>query len=372
MTDSKMTILMLVTKRQFRGAEISAYNLSKQLLENGHRVLWIGLYPNEGNAIVSLDGAVNMDLPQASGWLSIKKIRSLLSIVKEYEVDVCQANGSDTLRYLAALKLLGSPTKLVYRNISIISKWVTSQPKYYLYRFLFSQVDKVVSVGEEALADFHQFFGFPKEKAVVIRRGIPALEAEVAGVKAIREAFSIREDDFVFIHIGHFSKEKNHEFLIEVWKALVQKHATIKLVLLGDGLLRKEIIAKVHQHHLDATVIIPGLQTNIADWLSISKVMLLCSTVEGVPGVVVEASFQGIPTVAVNVGGVTEVLIDGENGLLVPSHDESRFIAQCEKLLLNKEYQMQLGTAAKTIVRERFDLYKNTNQFVALYQSIIQ
>lgn len=361
---------MLVTKRQYRGAEISAYNLSKALIEKGHKIIWIGLYSNSGNDLVTIDGAKNIDLPDGSGWLSLNKIKKLIAIYKEFKPDICQSNGSDTLRYLVALKLLGYKTKLVYRNISIISKWINTKPKYILYKFIFSKTDKVVSVGEEALNDFNSFFKFSKDKAQVIRRGIPSLKPNSAEVENIKQKYAISDNNFAFIHIGHFSKEKNHEFLIAIWKQMAQKHDNIKLILLGDGALRKGILDKVRQNNLSESVIAPGLQTNIADWLSISKAMLLCSTVEGVPGVVVEASFQGVPTVAVNVGGVNEVLIDGENGLLVPSHDENRFIEQCEKLLLNKEYQIHLGTTAKTIVRERFDLDQNTEQFVDLYLSI--
>jgi glycosyltransferase involved in cell wall biosynthesis len=371
MSDKKLTILMLVTRRQYRGAEISAYNLSKALIEKGHKVIWVGLYSNSGHDIVSIEGAENIDLPDGSGWLSLKKIKKLISIIKEFKPDVCQSNGSDTLRYLAFLKIMGFAQKVVYRNISIISKWINSKPKFYFYRFLYSKIDKVVSVGEEALQDFNQFFRFPESKALVIRRGIPIIQPNLSEVELIKKQYSISNDDYVFIHIGHFSAEKNHEFLIKVWQQLTQKHNAIKLVLLGDGSLREGVLEKVKQNNLSNSVIAPGLQTNIADWLSISKTMLLCSTVEGVPGVVVEASFQGVPTVAVNVGGVKEVLIDGENGLLVSSHNQTLFIEQCEKLLLNKKYQMQLGTTAKTIVRERFDLDENTNQFITMYESII-
>lgn len=371
MSDKKLTIVMLVTRRQYRGAEISACNLSNALIEKGHKVIWVGLYSNSGHDIVSIEGAENIDLPDGSGWLSLKKIQKLKAIFQEYKPDICQANGSDTLRYLVALKMLGYKTKLVYRNISIISKWVNTKPKYYLFRFLFSKTDKVVSVGEEALQDFNQFFKFSESKAQVIRRGIPIIQPNLSEVELIKKKYSISNDDFVFIHIGHFSAEKNHEFLIKIWLRLIQKHTNIKLVLLGDGSLREGILENVKQNNLSDSVVAPGLQTNIADWLSISKTMLMCSTVEGVPGVVVEASFQGVPTVAINVGGVKEVLIDGENGLLVPSHDENLFIEQCEKLLLNKEYQQQLSATAKTIVLERFDLNNNTNQFVMLYKSIL-
>lgn len=371
MKETSLTILMLVTKRQYRGAEISAFNLSKSLLEKGHRVLWVGLYPHQQEYIVTLDGAVNVDLPVSSSWLSIKKLKALASLYKEHTPHIVQANGSDTLRYVVFLKLLGFSQKIVYRNISILSTWINSKPKFILFKFLFSKTDKVISVGEEALTDFRNFFPFSPNKSLVIRRGVPVIYSSENEIARIREQYSIQKEDFVFIHIGHFSAEKNHAFLLKAWQQLTNKHNTIKLVLLGDGILRDTIINEVRELNLSNSVLLPGLQTNIADWLAISKVMVLCSTVEGVPGVVVEASFQGVPTVAVNVGGVKEVLIDGENGLLVPTHDINLFVQNCERLLSDETYRKTLGNNAKTIVRERFDLDNNTNQFVKVYQSIL-
>jgi glycosyltransferase involved in cell wall biosynthesis len=371
MSDKKLTIVMLVTKRQYRGAEISACNLSKTLLEKGHKVIWIGLYSNSSHDVVSIEGAENIDLPDGSGWLSLQKIQKLKAIFEEYKPDICQANGSDTLRYLVALKLLGYKAKLVYRNISIISKWVNTKPKYYLFRFLFSKTDKVVSVGEEALQDFNQFFKFSVSKSQVIRRGIPILQPNLSEVAVIKKRYSISDDDFVFIHIGHFSVEKNHHFLLNVWERLVYKHKNIKLVLLGDGSLQKEIATLVHKKNLTKSVLLPGLQNNIADWLAISKIMLLCSTVEGVPGVVVEAAMQGVPTIAVNVGGVKEVLIDGENGLMVSHHDIELFMYKCEELLKSPSMLSSFSEKSKISVTERFDLEMNSYAFINLYYSII-
>lgn len=371
MEDKKLTILMLVTKRQYRGAEISAFNLSKALLAKEHKIIWVGLYSNESHNSVTIDGAINVDLPNSNSWLSIKKIKTLASLYLKYKPDISQANGSDTLRYVVALKLLGYKPKIVYRNISIISKWITSRPKYILSRFLFSHVDKIVSVGDEALADFRSFFPFPSSKSIMIRRGIPISKPSAESINIIRNKYQLKETDFIFIHIGHFSTEKNHDFLLKVWQQLLDKHNDIKLVLLGDGILRESIINEVSLLDLSGSVVLPGLQTSIADWLAISKVMLLCSTVEGVPGVVVEASFQGIPTIAVDVGGVKEVLIDGENGLLVLHHDVGLFVKQCECLLLNRAYTKKLGLTAQTIVKDRFDLDANTNKFIAAYTLII-
>ena len=363
---------MLVTKRQYRGAEISAYNLSKELLDKGHKVIWVGLYANNLENTVVLDGAINIDLPDSNFWLSYKKVKAIISLYSKYKPDVCQANGSDTLRYLIAVKLLGFTPKIVYRNISIISKWIDTQLKYFLFKFLFSKTDKVISVGDEALDDFRHLFRFNEEKSMVIRRGVPNINPSDVEIDKIRKKYLISESDFVFIHIGHFSAEKNHKFLINVWEKLQLKSPIIKLILLGDGPLRESIGAYIEDKKLSSNILLPGLQTDSYNWLALSKIMVLCSTIEGVPGVVVEASFQGVPTVAVAVGGVKEVLIDNQNGLLVSSHDENLFVSACEKLIADTDFRKLLASNAKKVVQKRFNLEVNTDHFINTYYSILE
>lgn len=371
MNSSSLTILMLVTKRQYRGAEISAYNLSKTLVEKGHKVIWVGLYASSDGESLFLEDSANYDLPESKSWLSYQKLKKLASIYSKYKPAIVQANGSDTLRYVVLLKLLGFKSKIVYRNISIISKWVNTKTKYYFSWFLFHYTDKVISVGEASLNDFRSFFSFSETKSKMIRRGIPLVKSSFETIENIKYEYKIKNDDFVFIHIGNFSKEKNHVFLLEVWENLKSRHTNIKLVLLGEGLMQKEIKKLIQKKNLSESIILPGLQPNIADWLAISKIMLLCSTVEGVPGVVVESSFQGIPTIAVDVGGVKEVLIDGENGILVSHHDVDLFVQQIEKLIINNELLKAFSQNSRLIVQDRFDLEKNTLEFIKTYYSLL-
>jgi glycosyltransferase involved in cell wall biosynthesis len=371
MSYKKLTILMLVTKRQYRGAEISAYNLSKTLVEKGHKVIWVGLYSFEGENPLNLEGSINVDLPDSKFWLSYRKLKTLAKLYSKYTPDIVQANGSDTLRYLVFLKLLGFRYKIIYRNISIISKWINTKPKYFLFKYLFNKTDLVISVGEESKNDLIQLFNYNNGKIKIIRRGVPDIQPMYDNVSLIKKQFNISEDDFVFIHIGHFSTEKNHSFLIDVWEKLQSENNNIKLVMLGDGILKDSIVSKIETKNLKNSIILPGLQKNIYDWIAISKVNLLCSTVEGVPGVVIETSLIGIPTIAVDVGGVREVLTDGENGILISTHDEEKFKKACESLIQNRSILNQFSVNARQLVAQKYDLEANTNEFIHTYYSLL-
>lgn len=134
-----MRILQLVTKRQYRGAEVFAANLSSELLILGHEIIFAGLYKNN-NEILTVDNALNIDLAlKKEGFLSLKLIKNLVRLIKTTKPDVIQCNGSDTLKYMVAASYFLPEVPILYRNISMISEWVDNTSKKVLYRNLFKK-----------------------------------------------------------------------------------------------------------------------------------------------------------------------------------------------------------------------------------------
>src|SRR5687768_16412860 len=98
-----MKILQIVTKRQFRGAEVFAAKLSEELLKKGIEILFVGLY-SPPQKCISVPGAVNLDLNGKNQFLSISLVRNLAKLIMAEEPDIIQANGSDTLKYAVAAR----------------------------------------------------------------------------------------------------------------------------------------------------------------------------------------------------------------------------------------------------------------------------
>ena len=232
-----MRILQLVTRRQYRGAEVFASLLSSGLADRGHEVAFVGLYPAPEMELTARN-CTNQDLGgDAGAKFSPKLLRALVRYFDDYRPDVIQANGSDTLKYSVALKLLRPAARVVYRNISIISQWIRSSLQLRLQRWMFGRIDYVTSVSDESRRDFVRTLRYPENRIATVRRGIDT-EARLDR----EEARSRLEVDYpVVALVGKLSVEKNHRFLLECLQRLRNSFPTLHLWFVGDGPLREEL-----------------------------------------------------------------------------------------------------------------------------------
>ncbi len=367
-----MKILQLVTKRQYRGAEVFAANLSAELIKLGHEILFVGLYKNDIN-ILEVPGAVNLDLvKKKEGSFSIQVVKELRKTILETKPDVIQCNGSDTLKYMVTVSFLIPEIPILYRNISMISEWVSKGLKRHLYKKVFSRISHVSSVGEEAIEDFIRTFNYPRVQTSVVRRGIPlkVVDANFHS-KKLRTELGLEITDKIVMHIGNFSPEKNHEFLLDIFEEIKETRPWIKLVCVGNGILFDKIKNEIQSRNLQSTIYLLGFRKDIPEILAASDCFVLASKVEGVPGVILEAGTQKKPSIATNVGGVSEVLIDGQTGFLIEDFDKKVFKEKLLEVLLNEDLRLKLGENAYNLVLNEFNPLKNAQKFEELYRRLI-
>ncbi|MGV3467179.1 MAG: glycosyltransferase family 1 protein [Heyndrickxia sp.] len=117
--------------------------------------------------------------------------------------------------------------------------------------------------------------------------------------KEVREELKV-ENRLVLGHIGRFNKQKNHDYLIDIFKAVHYKRPDSVLLLIGEGSLRKDIEKKVELSGLTSNVIFLGVQRNISKLLQGMDIFLFPSLFEGLPVVLVEAQAAGLNCVVSN------------------------------------------------------------------------
>ena len=361
-----MKILQLVTARQYRGAEVFAALLSEELAEMGHEVRFVGLY-SPPEQVLDVPNCTNEDLggTKQRGF-SLPLLYRLQRYCNEWKPDVIQANGSDTLKYTVALKLLQPGVRLVYRNISVFSVWVASEFRRRIQEWMFRRVDFVTSVSAESRNDLIRTLHYPPDRIRVVRRGvrtdrrIPAAEARTQlGVTGPVVAL-----------VGKLSAEKNHAFLLRSFARVRSEVPGLRLWFIGDGPERGNIERHIDDLELREAVTLWGVRTDVAPFLAAADVLAITSTVEGIPGVVLEGAVQGTPTVSVDVGGVKEVLVDGRTGLLIGRHDEAAFAAALRRLLTNDVLRRDLGEAARQRVVEEYGLGRAARESLDIYRQI--
>ncbi|NMA84154.1 MAG: glycosyltransferase family 1 protein [Epulopiscium sp.] len=105
------------------------------------------------------------------------------------------------------------------------------------------------------------------------------------------------ENSFVVGHIGRFSPQKNHEFIIDIFNEIKKKNEHSKLILVGEGPLRSSVKSKVLKLGLEKDVLFLGVRSDVPNLLNAMDTLLFPSTHEGLPGVVLEAQASGLPCI---------------------------------------------------------------------------
>jgi L-malate glycosyltransferase len=368
-----MRIAQIVTRRQRRGAEVFATQLSDGLVRGGHHVTVVGLYPPPEDALAP-EGADVVDLGSArTGRLNFDRVRELAAVLTRIQPDLVQANGSDTLKYAVLAKMLSRARwPLVYRNISIASRWLRN-PAHRLWGiWLARRLTHVVAVSEESRVDFVDTYRVAAGRITTIPIGVnvPPAPDRAAARRFLGEVTGLPDDARVLIHVGSFSPEKNHLWLIEAFDRVREQVPNAHLVLVGDGALMSEVQSQVRSRGLGEHVTILGSRPDAERLIGGADLLLLPSLIEGLPGVVLEAFAHAVPAVVTDVGSLREVVHHGSTGVVVAPHDLDAFVSGAVGLLADDERRIKMGAAARALVMEGYGMAKIVAEFEALHRRL--
>lgn len=182
---------------------------------------------------------------------------------------------------------------------------------------------------------------------------------------AMRQRLGLGPDDVALIYPAEFSGRKNQAMLLRAMKALP---AHVKLLLPGRGALLEDMKALSRSPGLEGRVLFPGQVSDIPDWLAASDIAVSASRSEGLPFNVMEAMAAGLPVIATAVKGHTDLVAEGETGLLFPYDDEAAFAAAVRRLTEDSALRAQMGRAGRQQV-QRYRLDTVLPQVMELYLS---
>lgn len=203
---------------------------------------------------------------------------------------------------------------------------------------------------------------------VTIPSGVPTdrLRAEAPSRAEARRRLGLDDAAFVVTAVGRLVPVKGFDLLVDALPALVAAVPDAHVVLVGDGPERADLERRAAAHGLAARLHLLGARSDIACCLRASDVLAAPSRNEGMGRVLVEAMALGVPVVAAAVGGIPDVVVDGECGHLVPPDDVAALAAQLAALGRDRERARALGTAAMTRA-ERFSIAVGETRLLELY-----
>ncbi len=162
--------------------------------------------------------------------------------------------------------------------------------------------------------------------------------------RLLRSEWSIPENAFVLLYPAEFSKRKSQEILLRAMTMLPER---AMLVLAGNGALWERCRRMAADLRLGGRVLFPGQIGNMGPWYAMADAAVSASRSEGLPFNVMEAMHCGLPVVASAIKGHTDLIMDGETGLLYPYGDAEAFAETVRQLMSSGELRRSLGSAAR-------------------------
>jgi glycosyltransferase involved in cell wall biosynthesis len=225
--------------------------------------------------------------------------------------------------------------------------------------------DLLISMGNEVKLDLLASKIGNWEQFVVAFPGVRANQPNLNNVKAAKFK-SDHAEQVIFTFVGRFSPIKRCDRILELASIKEISDAGIHFLLIGDGELRSHL----ESQSIGLPITFIGWESNTEDWLAVSDVAILLSDNEAVPLAMIEAGFAGLPVIATNVGSMTDVVLDKENGFLVGLKIDE--IA--EKVLLlgkNDTLRLQMGMKGKLLASERFSVEAMISKHQEIYSKLM-
>jgi len=164
---------------------------------------------------------------------------------------------------------------------------------------------------------------------------------------------------------GRLSPEKGQNFLLQAMPKMLASRSDVTLLVFGEGPKGERLRAAAKELGCAQHVRFPGFVEDFASLVRDVDVFVLPSLAEGLPNVLLEAMASSRPVVATKIGGIVDLVVDGENGLLVPPADSDALASAILRLLSDAELAARLGRCARETVRNS---YSFTRQFALLEQ----
>lgn len=179
-------------------------------------------------------------------------------------------------------------------------------------------------------------------------------------------------DEPLLVHVSNFRPVKRPVDCVEILARVLQKGITTRLIMVGDGSERTNVEHRARCLGVYDNCVFVGKQPNIVDYLSASDVLLLPSEQESFGLAALEAMACEVPVIASRVGGLPEVVTDGETGFLSEVGDVEKMAADASRLLSDATLRREMGKRARESAVERYRTDLIIPQYIEFYERVLK
>jgi len=304
-------------------------------------------------------------------FASFRDILSLYKFLKYKKIHIAQIYGlRASILARPICKLAGS--RVIGRIVSVDSwrKWY----HVLLDRLTSLWVDVWISnsyAGKEISIKREKF---PADKIIVIHNGIDLSKYKRIpddDIGRLKKHYGIKDNDMVIGEVANLKSMKGHVDIINAIPTIVEKYENVKFFFAGEDASNGEIERYAKEKNIDKYIIFAGFCSNIPEILSLFDIFILPSLWEGLPTAIIEAMAMGLPIIASKVGGIPELIDNGENGILIEPRSPQQIASSITYLLENQDIAKMMGEKNIIRVRKNHDIKIKALEFESVYITLV-
>jgi glycosyltransferase involved in cell wall biosynthesis len=287
---------------------------------------------------------------QVQLWLWSKTVARALSVIRGRRIDVVYCNGGSTCQVGLYAGKLG--------RVPVIAHLHSPYDRRHILLYRFHRASHVIFVSQAIEKSIRGKQNFQARCDVVhngidTERFVPAQERHGFW----REKLGIPPEAVVFGQVSSLIARKGVDILLRALQVVSRKHPAARLILVGDGPQREELVRMATGLGIDDKITWTGNQADTVPFYQhVFDVNVLASRSDAFPLSVLEASACGLPNLAANVDGIPESVFDRQTGLLFEADNHGQLAEEMATLMDSPDLRRELGQAGRKVAAERFSI----------------
>lgn len=380
------------------GIEVHVWELARNLAGRGHVIFLVG-HTEDALQLPLFEKKDGVNIYRVGFLRGMRRVSRAFNIFKtvselhkKHNIDILHAHQVCPAGILGAYIKTAKKIPLVITSHGAVlndSKSLTKRP---LLKFAFKKASHIIAASRE-LSDTCISAGADDSKLSVVSNAVdinkynPGIEPGV-----IRDRYGIRKDEIVVLTLRRLTPKTGVQYLIKVSPYIVNRVPDINFLIAGDSPsgeknLKEELIRRVKETGLEDKYIFAGSvsQEDVPKYIAAADFAVFPSLAEATSIAALEVMACGKPVVASNVGGLPEIIINGENGLLVDfdtkessytdyglSEDSLKNLEKAiVKMAQDEEMRKEMGLNARRIVESEFSWDKYIDKIETIYRRIV-
>lgn len=306
---------------------------------------------------------------EISPYKDIRGVAELRGLLKKFSPDIvsCHSSKAGAVSRLAAFNL---DTKVIFTAHGWAFTEGVSKKKRIVYKYiekaLCTITDKVINVSNYDQSLALKYGIGNKSKHCVIHNGVKDTFCDNKSTSDLSS--NAKSASIVITKVARFCNAKDHDTLLAALSQIDKEKWRLNLVGGGDS---RNVKTKISELGLSDNVNIVGEVKNVSPFYAESDVVVLCSNWEGFPLTLLEAMSHAKPVIASDVGGVSEAVINNQNGFIVSRKNVDGWVASLAKLF-SFEKRHEFGLAARKSYEENFSVDTMCNKYLVVFSEALQ